>query len=131
MKKVAYLNPQNCDSIEYDRSQVKDHKNAQIMTLDEFQAAFNGEEISDLGLIVFFDEETPEEKQEERILKAEQYICIAGDEDVSIEEQIKLIESAQAANPDKRIYLSEIEGVVEWSVTEGRLTAREFLDLIG
>jgi hypothetical protein len=68
-----------------------------------------------------------EAKTNERLLKASQYLV---DGDYGISDQINLIEKAHSKNPNKRLYLSHIDGITEWEVTEGRLTAKEFLDII-
>lgn len=129
MKKAAYLNMNDCDKIGYDRTKVKGHPNVEIMELDEFAERFNRDQISDLGLLVFFDEETPEEKQQKRIEAAAHYLCETTDDDgkeVSLADQIALIEAA-----DEDAMLSDIENVLEWEAIQGRFTAAEFLDLIG
>ena len=119
----------DCDKIGYDRTKVKGHPNVEIMELDEFAERFNRDQISDLGLLVFFDEETPEEKQQKRIEAAAHYLCETTDDDgkeVSLADQIALIEAA-----DEDAMLSDIENVLEWEAIQGRFTAAEFLDLIG
>lgn len=59
---VAYVSPDKADDInEVERktiNELKEYHGAKIMTLNEFECAFNHEEISDLGYIQIFDKET-------------------------------------------------------------------------
>lgn len=68
-----------------------------------------------------------QDKQQQREEKAAAFLV---DGDFSVKEQIELIGQAQSEHPHDRIYLSTIEGVNEWEVTQGRLTAAEFLAII-
>lgn len=72
--------------------------------------------------------EDTEYDDQKRVVNASHYLCDNCDEDITILDQIKLIEAQ--AEIDRHEFIDNVDGVIVWEKLEWSLTCDNFLDMI-